>query len=75
MWHKEGTLSTLLFILRYVYVFSLLNNQVYTSEDEDFNKWFDKYKVANGKSEDELMWEAHCSFSDMETHRESYSRF
>ncbi|CAG8694147.1 4282_t:CDS:2 [Rhizophagus irregularis] len=48
------------------YVFSLSNNQGDTSEDEDYKNYLDKRndKRYYGKSENEIIWEALCSYSD-----------
>ena len=48
------------------YIFSLSNNQGYTSEVEDYKNNLDKRddKRYCGKSDDEIIWEALCSFSD-----------
>ena len=50
------------------YIFSLSNNQGDTSKVEDYENYLDKRKRDDeryySKSEDEIIWEALCSFSD-----------
>ena len=47
-------------------IFSLSNNQGDTSEVEDYKNYLDKRddKRYYGKTEDEIIWEALCSYSD-----------